>query len=646
MMAIKPSVTIFLLMLAISVAGSALASHIVGSDIGYRCLGPGTGNTTRYEIRLVLYQDCIGGQPLAIAEDNPAFIGVYNAITDARLFIDSISASSFEIVPPNFSNNCVNNAPATCLRKATFIKTYDLPNNQPFRVVYQRCCRNSSVLNILSPGITGATYFCTIPAVTPSSPCNNSAVFKNTPPQIICINNPLIYDHSAVDPDGDSLSYEFCQTYVGGDQYDAKPIPPPPPYQPVIYVAGFSHSNPMGGNPLVQIHPQTGMITGTPNIAGRYVVTVCCHEWRNGVIVNTVMREFQFVVTNCSKAVVADIPQYSEEPNTYIVECASKTVKFDNYSTGGFEYYWDFGVPGDPDNHSSAFSPTFTYPDTGTYMVKLVVNRGSTCPDSISRIVKIYPTFFADFSFEGLQCPNTPIQFNDSVSGTSGNPSSWLWDFNDGHFSGLPNPVHSFDTGGIYNVTLLVKNQKGCIATAEHEVVVEQFYPFAGNDTIIVKGEIINFNAQGGGEGGQYHWSPSDNLNNPFVKNPVGNYPDTGRFTYVVDILSENFCSGSDTISVWVVGQPSLFVPTAFTPNGDGRNDILKPIGIGYNSIRFFRVLNRWGELVFHTTQFNHGWDGNWKGKPAEIGVYFWVLSVTDRFGAEELIKGDATLIR
>lgn len=620
---------------------TAQASHIVGSDLTYRCLGPGPGNTARYEITLILYQDCLSGAPTAITEDNPAYIGIYNANTGGLFMIDSIYSQPFQIIPPNFNNNCVNNAPNTCLRKETFIKSYNLPNDQPFHIVYQRCCRNSTVLNLLNPGAVGATYYCLIPPATTG--CNNSARFWNSPPQIICINNPLVYDHSAIDSDADSLSYEFCQTYVGGTQTDAKPLPPPPPYQPVTYIGGFSSNNPMGGNPPLQIDPKTGLITGTPNIAGRYVVTVCCHEWRNGVIINTVTREFQFVVTNCSKAVVADIPQYSDEPNTYIVECNSMTVKFDNHSTGGFSYLWDFGVPGMVDDTSDAFEPSFTYPDTGTYVVKLWVNRGSTCPDSISRIVKVYPTFHSVFTYDGLHCPMSELQFIDGSSGTSGDPISWLWTFGDGNYSSERNPVHRYDTGNVYTVTLETKNGRGCKSIYSEEIFIENFKPFAGNDTIIVKGEQIHFDAKGGG---QYTWFPSDRLNNPYIGNPTGYFPDTGRFHYMVHVISPHQCEGVDSIFVWVVNNSSLFVPTAFTPNGDGLNDFLKPIGVGYSKVRFFRVFNRWGELVYQTEHFKQGWNGEYNGVPAEVGVYFWVLGVVDRFGKEELIKGDAVLIR
>jgi hypothetical protein len=402
------------------------ATHIVGGEMTYVCLGPVSSSVTRYQVRLDIYQDCLNGDPGAIAQDNPAILKVFTA-SGLSVRYDSIFISSSLIIPAEFSNSCLNNPPPTCLRKATVRMTYDLPNNSGYIIVYQKCCRNESIVNLVNPGDVGATYFCIIPPVTAQASCNNSAVFKNYPPQIICINTPLAYDHSAYDPDGDSLSYEFCQTYRGGSIADPKPIPTAPPYSTVAYQGGFSALKPMAGSPLVSINPVTGLINGTPNIEGRFVVTVCCNEWRNGQIINTVKREFQFVVTNCSKAVVANIPQYSEEFNTYIVECKNFTIHFDNLSTGGFDYLWDFGLPGNADT-STAFEPTFTYPDTGLYVVKLLVNKGSTCPDSITRLVKVFPTFTGYFNYSGLPCPNAPIEFRDSSQGTLNIADYWSWD--------------------------------------------------------------------------------------------------------------------------------------------------------------------------------------------------------------------------
>ncbi|PZF74179.1 PKD domain-containing protein [Taibaiella soli] len=635
---------LFAILVIMLVAGGfspARATHIVGGELTYRCLG-----NNQYQITINIYQDCISGDPTAIAQDDPAYICIFDGINPTRILFDSIRSAAKQLVPPNFKNECVKNPPPTCLNKVTFTKTYTLAENvNGYRVIYQRCCRNGSIVNIVNPGAVGATYSCVIPP-SRDAICNNSAVFKNYPPQIICINNPLVYDHSATDADGDSLSYEFCEAYTGGSPNDAKPVPElPAPGDSVQYAAFYNSRRPMTGNPPIQINPTTGLITGTPNIQGRYVVTVCCHEWRNGVMINTVKREFQFVVTNCSKAVVANIPQYSSDFNTYIVECTSDHVHFVNQSTGGFTYFWDFGVAGAAGDTSNSFEPDFVYPDTGTYYVKLVVNRGTTCPDSITRAVKIYPTYKADFTFSGLLCPNTPVQFTDQSVATYKPIISWNWDFGDtSGTSTEQNPVYTYPKGGTYNVKLVSQSRRGCTDTAIKQITIEDFKPYAGGgDTIIVRGESINFNASGGV---QYTWTPSTYLNNPLIGNPVGYYPDTGRITYAVHIVSENGCQGNDTLSVWVVGQSSIYVPSAFTPNGDGLNDMLIPIGIGYRNVNFFRIYNRWGQEVYYGTKFKIGWDGTYNGRPAELGVYYWVLSLTDRFGKEEIYKGDVTLIR
>jgi len=629
--------SILFLTLFTFVCYTARASHIVGGEMTYIHK---EGNT--YEVTLSIYEDCLNGDPTAIAEDEPGFFCVFDGYGN-RIYIDSVHSVTTVVVPVNFSNSCVTNIPATCLRKKTFVIDYVLPPNpKGYIVVYQRCCRNGTIKNIEDPSTQGATYFCNIPPAG-TALYNNSAVFKNYPPQIICVNNPLVYDHSATDPDGDSLSYEFCNTYTGGSDADAKPIPVPPPYALVTYVPGFSSTHPITGTPTIQINPVTGLITGTPNSLGRYVVTVCCNEWRHGVLINTIKREFQFVVTDCSKVVVADIPQYSSDFNTYVVDCSDYTVHFANTSSGGFSYHWDFGVPGLTTDTSSEFEPTYVYSDTGTFTVKLVVNPGTTCPDSISRFVKVYPRFHAQFVDTGTQCPGSQIGFTDLSTSTFKPIVSWLWNFADGDTSQSENPVHTFQHGGLYNVMLISENIRDCLDTVIHQVLIDDFHPFAGNDTIIVKGESIQFNATGGEE---YLWSPAHNLNDTTINNPIGYYPDTGRFNYTVFVTSSFGCTGYDTMNVWIVNSASFFVPTAFSPDGNGRNDIFKPLAVGYKGLNYFRIFNRFGELIYNSNSLETGWDGTYKGKKADVGTYYWEMSFKDRFNKESTLKGDVTLLR
>lgn len=633
---------IFLSWILIFLLSTAKASHVVGGDITYTCLGNNT-----YEFFVSLYRDCLppsqgGGNPAALESDNPAFISIYNGNT--FFSFDSIYFYDRENINPDFSNDCVNNPPATCINRIRFRFVKQLPASaQPYTLLMQRCCRNETINNILIPGTTGATYYCTIPPGI----CNNSADFNNLPPQIICINNPFIYDHSATDADGDSLSYEFCDAMKGGDPNDPKPVITTnqlPGLVPVNYRTPYSAGQPMAGNPVVKIDPVTGVITGTPNIQGRFVVNVCVNEWRNGSIINTTRREFQFVVTNCSKAVVALVPQLPLEPNTYAINCKNKTVTFTNNSLGGFSYFWDFGVNGIADDTSNAFQPTYTYPDTGTYKIKLVVNRGTTCPDSIERLVKIYPDFNTAFDFVGLLCPNTPIQFVDLTNSSFYPITSWLWQFGDGNTSTLQNPVNSFGNfGQQYNVQFISGNSVGCKDTASQILSVDDVNVFAGNDTIIVKNYFYQFNGTGADN---YTWSPNTYLSDAFVANPTATFPDTGLYTYILYGTTDKGCEDYDTIRIRVADGPYLNVPNAFTPNGDGLNDFFRILYAGYRRLNYMRIYSRWGELVYQTTDFRKGWDGKYKGRDAEFGTYFWIISANDINDKPTMLKGDVTLIR
>ncbi len=622
---------------------SAFASHIVGGEFTYKCIG-----TNKYEFTLNLYRDCLppsqgGGNPAALADDDPAFLTIFRG--NSFYSIDSVYSFSSLVVPVNFSNDCINNPPPTCINRLQFKYLVILPDNLvPYTIMCQRCCRNGSINNIINPGNTGATYFASIPAAP--IVCNTSATFTNYPPQIICINNPFVYNHAAFDADGDSLSYEFCNAFKGGDPTDPKPkiTGNLPGLATVNYISPLNGGTPMGGNPVIKINPVTGLITGTPNLLGRFVVNVCCNEWRNGAIINTIRREFQFVVTNCSKAVVANIPQLSEEQNTYIVSCKTNTIHFINTSTGGFKYDWDFGETSLTTDTSTQFEPTYTYSDTGTYLVKLIVNKGSTCPDSITRFVKVYPNFQTDFDYQGLLCPNQPISFFDKTTSTFNAINYWKWNFDDGDTSRIQNPIHTYNNiGREFTVTLISGNKYGCRDTASNTLSIPQVRIFAGNDTVIVKNSPLQFNGTGAQS---YAWSPSTFMDNPNVYNPNAIFPEMGVFTYVLQGITSNGCVGKDTINITIADGPYITMPNAFSPNSDGDNDIFRILAAGFKKLNYFKIYDRWGEEVFFTNYFRRGWDGTYKGRDCEVGTYFWIISAIDIDNKEKTIKGDVTLLR
>jgi gliding motility-associated-like protein len=167
----------------------------------------------------------------------------------------------------------------------------------------------------------------------------------------------------------------------------------------------------------------------------------------------------------------------------------------------------------------------------------------------------------------------------------------------------------------------------------------------AGRDTSVVVGQPLLFNGTGGVS---YTWSPTTGLNNPNIFNPIGVYGvNTDSVRYKLVVRDAAGCSDSAYMTVRVYRTPaSIFVPTAFTPNGDGLNDLARPICVGIKKINYFTIYNRWGQVVFTTNQDRQGWNGLLNGVPQGSAVFVWTVSAEDYNGLQYFDKGTVTLIR
>jgi gliding motility-associated-like protein len=164
----------------------------------------------------------------------------------------------------------------------------------------------------------------------------------------------------------------------------------------------------------------------------------------------------------------------------------------------------------------------------------------------------------------------------------------------------------------------------------------------AGNDTIAVKNVPHQLNATGGVN---YNWfSPTANIVNPFIKNPKAILNNDAVF--YLEVRDAIGCVGYDTLFVKVYDGPTYYVPSAFTPNGDGVNDIFRAIPVGLANTVYFRVFDRFGALMFETNQYLKGWDGTYQGKPQPNGAYIWMVAGTDRNYKKVEMKGTVMIIR
>lgn len=765
------------------------AFHIIGGEISYQC----TGNNN-YQITLKVYRDCNGG---GAPFDMPAHLFIFPAVGGS--YIELLDNPTITSLPVNTSNPCMIAPPNICVEEGIYTFNVNLPpSTGGYYAVYQRCCRNSTIINLVNPNTQGATYMAHIPDPA-KAVCNSSPYFNNFPPIVICAYEPLTFDHSATDPDGDSLVYSLCAPFTGGSQLAPQPIPAsPPPYAKVIYQAPYNETNPLPANPPLSIDPATGLLTGTPTQIGQYVVGVCVKEYRNGVLLGIHRREFQFNVANCNPLVVASIPTPGNKDTIY--NCSNFNVSFTNQSVGASNFHWDFGVPGIQSDTSNLFEPSFTYPDTGTYLVRLIANPGyicsdtdtvvlklypsltadfqamSACPDEpvlftdlsqttygqitkyewffgdgtvdtipnpqhaygqggtyqvilrvtnsigcveqIARQVEVYPKPVADFKF-GTPCLNAPLPFTDASVVSSGTITSWKWDFGDGsppEFGSFP--AHVYSQAGTYQVTLIVSTDHGCLDTVTRTVnIVNPVQATVSSDTTICFGDFARLSASGGL---YYEWSPQAGVLKPFDPNPrvsppvtttytvnvsddcfndtatvtvtvlplpeVTARPDTAVYygdsvwlwavtngvayhwqpdplvtnpfqlntwalpsqpmTYTITVTGQNGCKASDEVTIKLIPIcDQLYIPNAFSPNGDGLNDELRLVDFGQNQLISFQVFNRWGEKVFETNDPLISWDGTFEGRPQEMGVYVYIIVM--RCGKDIIHhRGNLTLLR
>lgn len=749
----------FLLILLCCCVNVVYGRHIIGGEITYQCNGNGD-----YTFTMFVYRDCNSG---GADFDDPAIITIYQELnglyTEAATF--DAPLRSVENVP--MPDDPCTELPSVCVEKGTYRFARNLPTTSQqvtYHVVYQRCCRNNTIANLNDPGSQGATYTLTL---TPEvlrfndAECNSTPTFDNFPPTIICAGFPLEFDHRATDDNpADQLIYKFCSPIQGGglagspgfegsatDCNGVSPNPAcPPPFDNVNFTfPTYSPENPVGGDPEITIDPLTGLITGIPNVQGQFVVGVCVEEYRNGILLSTVSRDFQFNVTNCEPTVAAIIAADEVQAgNQYIVtSCGENDVFFDNQSVQREnieEFFWTFDSDSDGITETyTEWSPTISFPDTGFYQGSLILNPGLACADTAFISLNIYPAIYADYSYSYDTCIAGPVTFTDASFSDAGpnTITDWLWDFGDGNTSTVQNPVHTYQIPGNFPVSLTVTDINGCMIT---EIIPLPYFP-APSVIIVEPSEFLGcepaeifFNNLsvpidstydiiwdfGDGntssaispthtytEPGVYDVSiavtspigcfAEDNFENyitilispdagfsftptslntfertatftdasenadrwfyqfgesgnSFEQNPVYVFPDTGIQVITQIVTNLNGCTDTAIQVVDVIPEVRYFLPNAFTPNYDDLNDEFLGVGI-FDGMRNFemQIWNRWGELMFETSDPSEGWNGqkhNSGGRISPNGVYVYRAFYVNPRGRPIELRGFATLVK
>lgn len=331
--------------------------------------------------------------------------------------------------------------------------------------------------------------------------------------------------------------------------------------------------------------------------------------------------------------------------------CGPYRVQFTNTSIYGStpgapgftKFKWSFG---DGQNSTLGTPGIHTYPDTGTYTVQLIMTDSTACnsPDTITKTVRITNVRVkVGFNAPDSICVSSGVLF----SNMSQNATDVHWNFGDGQTSTSGSPVHTYAATGTFTVTMAANNPLSCnkTDTVRKQIKIKSLpvANFNHSPIIPVPNMPIQFtnlstNAV------SYIWAFGDGTGS-IEKDPSHQYRRSGTYTVCLTARSADGCLDTFCRSVDADVHPAVDVPTGFSPNGDGSNDILYVRGAAIEKMDF-KLFNRWGEMVFESNSLTKGWDGSYNGKAQDMDAYAYILDVTFIDGTTLRKTGNVTLLR
>ncbi|MFT4522605.1 MAG: gliding motility-associated-like protein [Bacteroidia bacterium] len=526
---IKHSLVLGLLIFS-SLAG--FATHIVGGDFYYERL-----SSNSYLVTMKVYMDCKNGSPGAIESDATAFISFWNARTNAYIRQETFYRTGPKRL--NKSNySCAQPSANVCVDEYVYTKTVNInPGTDGVILAFQRCCRNNIIDNIVSPEATGATYWTKIPGSNVAA-YNNSAIFKELPPNYLCTKAPLKFDHSATDADGDSLAYQLYQPFLGASKDQPRPDNggsgnfKAPPFTNVQWKSPYSTSLQLNGDPGFQIDPITGELTVTPTKAGVYVIGIKVKEYRDGELIGETLRDYQMVVEDCQFEIYADFtPEVSYQ--SYV---CTRTVNFVNKSYKATDFRWDFGDPATLADTSRDRTPTYVYPKDGDYKVTLTA-WNTICTDEFELVIRIRSKINVNLPEDIYICDNSDVYI-----------TTTLWDatkiaWSNGRFG---NTI-KVNQPGEYTATAYYGN---CFGSDTVHLIMDTISLTLPKDSIFCEVKDVDMIADAGVSGLRYRWNTSttDTLQTLHITKPG---------LYWVRVRNDN-CTAKDSLVVFISTKPKI----------------------------------------------------------------------------------------
>ncbi len=416
--------------MALSWSTNLRASHIVGGEISIQYTG--TANT--FSVSVIFFRDCGGA-----AFPGNITMNIYDLVTDVKSpsFPAGFVLNPGAVIPLTLGDGCYT--PTLCIEKRVYSATIVIPSNpNGYYLDYTLCCRNAAITNITAPGSASQTFYAEIPNPALG---NSSPAFSVEPDGYMCQNYVNTDQFSATDADGDVLVYSLTDPLNTG----------PKPYTPITWQAGYYTTNPIG-DPGMIVNPTTGVINTLPPNLGVFVLSMKVEEFRAGVKIGEIRRDFQFQVLNCT------LLNLSINPGNPI--CLGQVATIVPSGAGaGFSYAWS---PGGQATSSIIVTPV----STGSTTYSVTATNG-TCVKQASTTLVTNPNPVATLTVTGDVCAGQ----NNTLSAYGGITYSWS--------NGSPLSAISVSPG---TYTVWVTNSFNCSKSAVGTIVapVASSYTWTG----------------------------------------------------------------------------------------------------------------------------------------------------------------------
>ena len=491
---------------------TANATHIVGGEIGYRCLG---GN--QYEITLRVFRDCFNANPTALFDD-PGIIGVY-ASNGLRLSNISLRPIGNDTLREGLDSCYTSFINSVCVHTTVYKSVITLnPRVGGYHFVYQRCCRNTTISNIVNPTEAGATYDILLTEAAMQK-CNSSPVVNSWPPVYVCANQELNVNSAATDVNNDSIAYKLCAPLVGGTLQRPQPIPPTaPPFQPVIWLSPtYSLANVLGGNNPLTIDVNTGIMKGVPPVLGQFVVAVCLEEYDRSTknLLSVVRRDFQYNVVNCS------VPQATFEAPKEV--CVDSKLTLKQSTPGAKSVEWYLGEPGAEKLIAKGDSVNLTFTAAGKNRITLYYEKGTACQSTFSAVIDAVAIDVISTPLAGqnsVVCRGSNFEVN--IQNKQVNRSlTYDWQTNGNLVSGQGSSLATFKMDAPTLITLNLSNALGCKSTLIFPVDIHASIQSNINTGVQLCRDVATVTNENFNKNLSYNWLPKNGLSNPNIGNPV-----------------------------------------------------------------------------------------------------------------------------